>query len=530
LKVSSMMERDHLISNGPTVEVEVDTYLEDEVKLNMNIVNHLHSREMGNARRGSEYHQNRQVFYSLIVPNCPNRSLLSTPSFIRAFSPDGKYLIAYGMNLKVVHIYMYNGVTALPGRENENALDRLFTRSHVVDLGIAGVFQIFIENTLFTSDSTHLVVCTNSSVLDGTSRLEDLYVNNESPATTNAPLERYRIHTISLKTGEVTGTISHDMDRIQTFPSLQGRILCLLSLHRQCILLYSISDEGELIPLKSLGQSMHDDDQLYLPQDAYNNRLSYFLSSFKQRMLTFLFKRAKRSGDRREMAAFMRDYAAFRSFRMVRCQLVDKRYVLVRMQKEGDVSSNNFILILMEWESGVVQDVWTKMDERLLDAFEHSPWSFSQPFISINRSPFNARNVPYNRNIFRAYDLARARAFSETLPVRMVDEYRQRILSYLPCVYSVHLNESPYLDPNLFTMDDPLAVALSWGRIKVDNSHAYFNLFSRDGRVSSQVHFEVGAPSSRQLSVLFHPTDPLVIFFDRYRTDQPLTVYSPYSS
>ncbi|GMT00643.1 hypothetical protein PENTCL1PPCAC_22817, partial [Pristionchus entomophagus] len=199
-------------------------------------------------------------------------------------------------------------------------------------MGIAGLYQIFIENTLFTSDSTHVIVCTNSSVMDGTSPLEDLYVNNESPATTAAPLERYRIHAISLNTGEVTGVISHDMDRIQTFPTIQGRILCLLSLHRQCILLYSISDDGQFIPLKSMGHSLLDDDPLYLPRE-YSSRLSFFLSAFKQSLFTFLYKRAKTSGDKRDIYKFLNDEATYRQFKMVRCQLVDMRYVLVRMQR-----------------------------------------------------------------------------------------------------------------------------------------------------------------------------------------------------
>ncbi|KAF8369110.1 hypothetical protein PRIPAC_86939 [Pristionchus pacificus] len=462
-----------------------------------NIVSYLRSREMGHAKR--EYHRNIRVFYNVVTPKNSHRTILSTPSYIRAFSPDGRYLIGYGMNLKVVHIYEYNGVTSLPGNGENNLLNRILICRHTVDLGVAAVYQIFIENTLFTSDSSHLVVCTNSPVMDGTSRLEDLYVNNESPATTNAPLERYKIHAVSLERGEVTGTISHDMDRIQTFPSLQGRILCLLSLHRQCIILYSLSESGQFIPLKSIGHSMLDDDPIV---DVHSNRLSLFLSAFKHRIFVFLYKRAKGLGNKSEMLRFLNE--------------------------EGHVSSNNFILVLIEWENGEVKDVWTKCDERLLSAFEHSPWSFSQPFLSINRSPFHARNIPYNRNVFKAYDMARARSFSDTLPVRMIEEYRERILSYLPCVYSVHLNESPYLDPNLFTMDDSLAIALSWGRIKVENNHAYFSVCSRDCRYSQCIEFKVETPSSRQLSVLFHPHDPLILFFDRYRADQPITLYCPY--
>ncbi|GMT28590.1 hypothetical protein PFISCL1PPCAC_19887, partial [Pristionchus fissidentatus] len=524
---TQMSDHVYCFSDQPAEEEVICTSGNEYPLLGRNIVSLLRSRELGQVKRGSEYHRNSRIFYNIICPSTPYRSPFSTPSYIRAFSPDGKYLIAYGLNLKSVDIYGYNGVTAMPGNENDNTLERLLSRLHSVDVGMAGAYQIFIETTLFTSDSSHVVVVTNSPVMDGSSRLDELYVNNETPATTNAPLERYRIHAISLKTREITGTICHDMDRLQTFPSLQGRILCLLSVHRQCILLYSISlDKGEFIPLKSMGQSMIDDDHMYLPQEVYCNRLAYYLSALKHRLFSFMYKRAKK-GNKMEMTSFFSDQAAFRQYRMVRCQLVDMRYVLVRMQKEGDMSSGSFLLILIEWESGEVIDVWTKTDQRLLSAFEHSPWSFSQPFLSVNRSPFSARSIPYHRNVFMAYDLALSKSFSETLPVRMVDEYRRRILSYLPAVYSVHLNESPYLDPTLFSIDEPLAIALSWGRIKVDTPHAHLSLHSLDA--SHMIQFVISAPSSRQLSVLFHPTDPLVIFFDRYRTDQPLTIYCPYT-
>lgn len=38
---------------------------------------------------GSEYHRNIRVFYNVVTPKNSHRTILSTPTYIRAFSPDG---------------------------------------------------------------------------------------------------------------------------------------------------------------------------------------------------------------------------------------------------------------------------------------------------------------------------------------------------------------------------------------------------------------------------------------------------------
>lgn len=77
-----------------------------------NIVNRLVDREMwGSRRAGTQIHETRR-FYQNIFPNLTVVNVEKPSCYLRKFSPDGKYLIAFSLDQTSLEIYEYQGVTA----------------------------------------------------------------------------------------------------------------------------------------------------------------------------------------------------------------------------------------------------------------------------------------------------------------------------------------------------------------------------------------------------------------------------------
>lgn len=97
-----------------------------------NIVNRLVEREIWGSRRpGTQIHETRR-FYQNIFPNLTIVNVEKPNCYLRKFSPDGKYLIAFSLDQTSLEIYEYQGVTAgllltkdwttdvIPGHSDEN--------------------------------------------------------------------------------------------------------------------------------------------------------------------------------------------------------------------------------------------------------------------------------------------------------------------------------------------------------------------------------------------------------------------------
>lgn len=76
-----------------------------------NIVCRLIERERGVSRPGTHVHAIRE-FYKSIYPNLTIINVEKPAGFLRKFSPDGKYLIAFTFDQTSLEIYRFNGVVA----------------------------------------------------------------------------------------------------------------------------------------------------------------------------------------------------------------------------------------------------------------------------------------------------------------------------------------------------------------------------------------------------------------------------------
>lgn len=77
-----------------------------------NVVCHLMRREHGiGLRPGTQLHAIRN-FYKCVLPNLTVINIEKPPGFLRKFSPDGKYLIAFTLDQTSLEIYYFNGIMA----------------------------------------------------------------------------------------------------------------------------------------------------------------------------------------------------------------------------------------------------------------------------------------------------------------------------------------------------------------------------------------------------------------------------------
>lgn len=65
----------------------------------------------GSRRSGTQTHETRR-FYQNIFPNLTVVNVDKPSCYLRKFSPDGKYLIAFSLDQTSLEIYEYQGVTA----------------------------------------------------------------------------------------------------------------------------------------------------------------------------------------------------------------------------------------------------------------------------------------------------------------------------------------------------------------------------------------------------------------------------------
>lgn len=77
-----------------------------------NIVCHLMRREHGISQRPGTHQHAIRDFYKCIHPNLTVINVEKPAGFLRKFSPDGKYLIAFTLDQTALEIYQFNGVSA----------------------------------------------------------------------------------------------------------------------------------------------------------------------------------------------------------------------------------------------------------------------------------------------------------------------------------------------------------------------------------------------------------------------------------
>lgn len=178
-----------------------------------NIVIRLAEREIfGCKKPGTHFHTARR-FYQNVFPNYTLINVEKPPCFVRKFSPDGKYLIAFSSDQTCVEIYMYRGAGAAgdllhnadeKDKKNFDVKHKIFDRffkvcrnlkkylnklltnvdllqlKHVVNI-CSSTEQLNRECSLFTEDGRYVIVGSATFLPEPVRpHFYEIYTNNES--------------------------------------------------------------------------------------------------------------------------------------------------------------------------------------------------------------------------------------------------------------------------------------------------------------------------------------------------------------
>lgn len=306
-----------------------------------NLVNKLINREIYGAKKpGTHFHVSRS-FYQNVFPNLTVINVGTPPCFLRKFCPLGKYFVAFSSDQKSLEIYSYRGPAAAAdliqlfrteyvGLHNNDVnqnlkmqiFDRFFRLKHYVFV-VEGAGQLNRECSLFTGDGKYVIIGSAHFISNETPyHFFDIYTNNEA-VTPNprSPLEDYAIHIVDLEKGELTDSIEFKADKIFLSHNqgiyLFKDILAILSVQHQTIHIYQILD-GKFVEVKQIGRFLYDDDEFIVSRSFNHFNAPNFrairdscLSLLKQRILSFMFRRALKLSETENNPAVLRKFFFF---------------------------------------------------------------------------------------------------------------------------------------------------------------------------------------------------------------------------
>lgn len=329
-----------------------------------NIVNRLIKRETyGAVKPGTHFHVARS-FHQNVFPNFTIINVEKPPCFLRKFSPNGHYFIAFSSDQTSLEIYEYQGSSAVGdlvekctgeyiGHKNDpesdhirnQVFERFFRPKWTVNVAQSGE-QLNRECSLFTDDGRYVIVGSAAYIPeDLRPHFYEIYTNNEA-VTPNprSPLEDYSLHIVDLQHGRLCDTRQFKVDKIFLSHNqglyLYRDTLAVLSVQHQTIHVFQIVD-GTFVDIKTIGRFCFEDDSFLLssviPPNTGNNTYRPFretaVNSLKHRLLVFLYKRALKLSEMTNNPLEIRKFC--QHFDQVR--LLDKIYIYMALHRVSSV-------------------------------------------------------------------------------------------------------------------------------------------------------------------------------------------------
>ncbi|XP_077935020.1 DET1 homolog isoform X4 [Halichoerus grypus] len=339
---------------------------------NQNVIHRLEQRRISSGKAGTHWHQVR-VFHQNVFPNFTVVNVEKPPCFLRKFSPDGRYFIAFSSDQTSLEIYEYQGCQAaedlLQGYEGEilsngndqrsvNIRGRLFERFfvllHITNVAANGE-HLNRECSLFTDDCRCVIVGSAAYLPDEPHPpFYEVYRNSES-VTPNprSPLEDYSLHIIDLHTGRLCDTRTFKCDKVVLSHNqglyLYKNILAILSVQQQTIHVFQVTPEGTFIDVRTIGRFCYEDDLLTVsavcPEVQRDSQTGManpfrdpFINSLKHRLLVYLWRRAEQDGSAMAKRRFFQYFDQLRQLRMWKMQLLDENHLFIKYTSEDVVT------------------------------------------------------------------------------------------------------------------------------------------------------------------------------------------------
>lgn len=230
---------------------------------NQNLVYRLFDRQTHGSSKGNHFNKIRRL-YTNVFPNCTVVNVEKPPCFLRKFSPDGKYFIAFSADQTSIEIYTFQGASAVEdlfqnvkgdlttvGKDKESInirgklFERFFKLRHVTLVARHGE-HLNRECSLFTDDSGYVIVGSAMYIPEEPYPLFwEMYRNNESVSPNQkSPLEDYSLHLVELETGRLCDSRQFKCDKIFLSHNqglyLYKDTLAVLSVQQQTIHIFQV--------------------------------------------------------------------------------------------------------------------------------------------------------------------------------------------------------------------------------------------------------------------------------------------------
>ncbi|XP_047004950.1 DET1 homolog [Schistocerca americana] len=520
-----------------------------------NIVHRLRKREtFGAVHPGTHFHVARE-FHQNVFPNFTIINVEKPPCFLRKFSPDGQYFIAFSSDQTSLEIYEYQGCSAAADlvqnckgeyightsdRESEyirsSVFSRFFKIKYTVNVAQSGE-QLNRECSLFTDDGRYVIVGSAAFIPDDLRpHFYEIYTNNES-VTPNprSPLEDYSLHLVDIQAGRLCDTKMFKVDKIFLSHNqglyLYKDTLAVLSVQHQTIHIFQLCD-GMFISVRTIGRFCYEDDDFILSpvSNPGQNSINYrafrekSINCMKHRLLVFLFKRAKHisdtTNDPYELRKFYQYFDQFRALRMWRMQLLDENHLLVKYASEDivtlkatEANAQSSFFVVYNIVTTEVIAVYENTSEELLELFEN----FCDLFRNVKLHSESQFTCSPSNNIYARVIQQRCKQTFVSARFGGVTEATKRMLTQLP-ISAQSYSCSPYLDLSLFSYDDKWVSVME--RPKACGEHP-IRFYGRDSgllkfRIYAGVLGRSPPPAARRLvAFTFHPRDPFAISVQR---------------
>ncbi|KAM9640076.1 DET1 homolog isoform X2 [Harpia harpyja] len=489
---------------------------------NQNVIHRLERRRISSGKAGTHWHQVR-VFHQNVFPNFTVVNVEKPPCFLRKFSPDGRYFIAFSSDQTSLEIYEYQGCQAaedlLQGYEGEilangndqrsvNIRGRLFERFfvllHITNVASNGE-HLNRECSLFTDDCRYVIVGSAAYLPEEPHPpFFEVYRNSES-VTPNprSPLEDYSLHIIDLHTGRLCDTRTFKCDKVILSHNqglyLYKNILAILSVQQQTIHVFQVTPEGTFIDVRTIGRFCYEDDLLTLsavyPEVQRDTQTGManpykepFINSLKHRLLVYLWRRAEQDGSAIAKRRFFQYFDQLRQLRMWKMQLLDENHLFIKYTSEDVVTLRVTDPSQVLRASSGCSLLWGKCSSRFKDTIVNAKYG------------------------------------GHTEAVR-------RLLGQLP-ISAQSYSGSPYLDLSLFSYDDKWVSVME--RPKTCGDHP-IRFYARD---SGLLKFEIqagllGRPINhtvrRLVAFTFHPFEPFAISVQRTNAEYVVNFHMRHS-
>ncbi|KAJ3120598.1 acid phosphatase det1 [Nowakowskiella sp. JEL0407] len=242
------------------------------------------------------------------------------------------------------------------------------------------------------------------------------------------------------------------------------------------------------------------------------------LSGLKQKIMTFLYRKAYLTGDPLVLQNFYTTYGHFLSLTMWRMQFLDEHHIIVKFGHLDNVIGRNpepsaaqasFFVIYSLFHNQVI-GVYENSSEELLQAFQKWDLFRGVPF----NDPVNFVSSPCNNEFARdaiqrqMYGVRKARNGGGAAAVK-------RVLSTLPFNPQSYV-DSPYFDHALFSYDEKVINSCDRQRPSIDFPIKFHG--REHGDLKFKIDPNISLPnrdnnsrSKRYVSYVFHPNDPFVI-------------------